>query len=102
MKKTFFTLSAFFAKKKIIILASVLKKRSKKLGLILTTSILVTVAKKKIGKNSKNGKNSKYLEINLIEVLCIQYPIISKKNLCWHYLTPKVRSMLYTQLLLKI
>lgn len=63
--KISFKSSASTIIRKDIILLYVLQKKSKKQVLVLTISILVTVAKKKtpkdtkIGETSENGKNNK-------------------------------------------
>lgn len=79
-KKTSLIFNTFSVKEKAITLANIPKKRAKKQVLVLTTSMLVTTAKKKAarnagpsktsktsetgenGQNDKNDKNSKYKE----------------------------------------
>lgn len=69
---------------------NVLRKKCKKLVLVLTTSTSITVAREKAlrdneteetGENSENGRNEdENLRTNLVQIPCIQYPIIFQKQ----------------------
>lgn len=71
-------MNASSVKEKAIIPGSVLRKKNQKLVSVLTTSMLVTIAREKTiengengknSENSKNGKNNKngeYLRTNLV------------------------------------
>lgn len=45
-------------------------------------------------KNVENSKNENNLEINFAKV-SFNTPLLSENNLCEHYLTQKVKSMLF-------